>query len=136
MILSFAHLKKRPAQEPAPLQDTPAQEQGAGTRLTLRRPAGIGIMKTALLASANYCEGCPRHWPAGDQDKKNGVPYGRCCREGENATEAKLEAWKSIPLTAMVARCWWHQQGEMDEATHGPMPVNEKNWAIKLKEGQ
>ena len=136
MILSFAHLKKKPAQAHAPLQDSPAptQEQRAGPRVMLRRRMGIGIMKTALLASANYCRECPRFWPADDQDKKHGIPYGRCCWEVKNETEA----WRNIPLTATVARCWWHQQREMDDNTYGPHPDTTigREWSINLRSEQ
>lgn len=121
-VLSFSHLKKSPVQEApktapesiqrpvviggvtrAIIQDTTAQTVNAPTRL--QRPRGIGIMKTALLASVNYCDGCPRFWPADEKEKAQGVHYGRCCRSG---FEKWQETWKIIPLSAKVSRCWFH----------------------------
>ena len=96
-VMSFAHLKAKAA--PAPTQPSPPV-----LSVRLQRPRGIGIMKTALLAATNYCEGCPRFWPSDENEKRMGVPYGRCWR----STEGEHEVWRSIPLTARVAKCWYH----------------------------
>jgi len=118
-ILSFKHLKKQSAQQTSrPVTDetqaptsrviAPAviiQEAPTVTPPRLQRPRGMGIMKTALLASVNYCEGCPRFWPADENEQAQGVLYGRCCR-----VAGWRETWVIIPVTAKISRCWYHIQ--------------------------
>jgi len=112
-ILSFAHLKGKkpadaspPAPAPQPTPLTPVQDAPPQPRIRVQSARGIGTMKTALLAAVNYCDGCPRFWPSDDNEKAQGVPYGRCCRDDKG----EYEVWRSIPLTATVAKCWYHQQ--------------------------
>lgn len=103
--MSFAHLKAKTAKE-IKTSPTTVQEQ---PNIRLQRPRGIGVEKTAIIASANYCEGCPRFWPADEMEMEMGVLYGRCCRSGAGED---VEVWRIIPLTTRVARCWYHQQGK------------------------
>lgn len=123
-VLSFAHLKRR---------ETPKQSAPEINHRYIQRPSAIGIMKTARLAATNYCEGCPRFWPADEEDKKQGILYGRCCRE---TTEDGVETWRSIPVTTRVAKCWYHQQAEIDTNTYGTDPCSIKQWEISYAQKQ
>jgi hypothetical protein len=123
-VLSFAHLKNQSAQQtsrpvpPAPTSRVIAPAEVAQEVISpavtnpaqLQRPRGMGIIKTALLASVNYCEGCPRFWPADENEKTQGVLYGRCCR-----VAGWRETWQIIPVTAKVSRCWYHLQQTLNE---------------------
>jgi hypothetical protein len=114
-VMSFAHLKTKVKTSPknAPEKNIP---------IRLQRPRGIVAMKTALLVSVNYCEECPRFWPADENDKKWGTLYGRCRRNDVDG----MEVWKSIPSTAMVLQCWYHLYGKAIVS-----PVDQ--WAVELK---
>ena len=106
-VMSFAHLKSKTT--PSVITQEAVVDQVTNPRLISAR--GIGIEKTALLASVNYCAGCPRFWPADENEVKMGVLYGRCCRSSSDG----VEVWQIIPVTAKVARCWYHLQQEIEE---------------------
>jgi len=109
-VLSFAHLKQsatgKPAITPSPAPvSVIAVIHAPATRF--QRPRGIGIMKTALLASVNYCDSCPRFWPADENEKAMGVLYGRCCRD-DGLASGGMEVWRVVPVKSRVSQCWYH----------------------------
>ena len=111
-VMSFAAMKKRPevvAASPGPPPKTVVDITPDQPKIRLQRPMGIGAQKTALLASTNYCAGCPRFWQSDAAERQMGVSYGRCCRSEPGA---EMEVWRIIPGTAVVAQCWYHQQNE------------------------
>ena len=146
-VMSFAHLKPSNQQPASPDRDSkpmPSSKKGvvsfAHLKPTNKQPAPadhpiqvlhiascIGIAKTALLASANYCRSCPRFWPADENERKNGVVYGRCMRSDTDG----VEVWRIIPPRAKVYQCHYHQ-GTEDRDIHGPAPCQIKNWKLEM----
>lgn len=99
-VVSFAHLKTR---QPVTIEQPATTEH---LRLILQRVSCIGIMKTALLVATNYCRSCPRFWSADENERKNGVVYGRCMRSDSDG----VEVWRLIPLGARVYQCYYHHR--------------------------
>lgn len=146
-VLSFAHLKKSPSlQRPAsPVQasaPTPSTKGGVVSFAHLKKQAPatteqprqllqlvscIGIAKTARLAATNYCAPCPRFWPADDNERAQGVAYGRCMRK----SDGWVKEWRIIPAGARVYQCSYHR-GDADREIHGPAPCQIKNWKLEM----
>lgn len=121
-VISFAHLKK---QSPAPA----VQVAKPGELLTpiLQRASCIGVAKTAKIAAANYCRSCPRFWPADDNERAQGVAYGRCMRK----SDGWVEEWRIIPVGARVYQCGYHRNNE-DRELYGPAPCKTITWRLVL----
>lgn len=113
-VISFAHLKPKPKPNLEPT--------------ILQRVSCIGIAKTARLAAVNYCAPCPRFWPADDNERAQGVAYGRCMRK----YDGWVEEWRIIPDGARVYQCSYHR-GDDDREIHGPAPCSTKNWKLEMK---
>lgn len=115
-VVSFAHLKKQP---PATSEDH---------HQILQRVSCIGVAKTARLAATNYCAPCQRFWPADENERAQGVAYGRCTRK----FDGWVEEWRIIPVGARVYQCSYHR-GDDDREIHGPAPCQIKNWKLEMK---
>ncbi len=78
-VISFAHLKKGTAQQPSIEPPPPTSGKAPAVIeapfIPLQRIVGIGNMKTALLASVNYCADCPRFWLSDENEKERGIPH-------------------------------------------------------------
>lgn len=123
-VVSFAHLKKR---VPATITEQPLANTKQ-TRQILQRVSCLGIAKTARLAAVNYCQPCPRFWPADENERANGVVYGRCRR----SFDGWVEEWRIIPAGARVYQCSYHR-GNEDRDLCGPAPCDIKNWKLEMK---
>lgn len=121
-VVSFAHLKKR---VPATITEQPLANTKQ-PRHVLQLVSCLGIAKTARLAAVNYCQPCPRFWPADENERANGVEYGRCRR----SYDGWVEEWRIIPVGAKVFQCSYHR-GDDDRELHGPSPCSVKNWKIE-----
>jgi len=105
-ILSFAHMKKSKQGAMPAIPETVIETKKESSRDAIFRiPA---VMPTARLQATNYCQGCGRFLPSGNDEKGLGNAYGRCLRKGEIDSETETEVWKVIPAAATVARCWFN----------------------------
>lgn len=121
-VVSFAHLKKKKIKVALPEKNAVNDE-----RQVLQRVSCLCIAKTARLVAINYCQSCPRFWPADENERENGVEYGRCKR----SYDGWVEEWRIIPAGARVYQCSYHR-GDDDRELCGPAPCLVRTWKIEL----
>lgn len=115
-VLSFAHLKKETVPVVPVVPSLPVVRPKTKQPILQRV---LGIMRTARITAVNYCAGCPRFWPADENDIKQGVLYGRCDR----SDDPDEQVWRSIPTTTTVAKCWYRKGEMVDQVEIGKKAI-------------